>query len=764
MRSASVPRLEAVKSVTPLALLRKVRDVMNTAARPQTRLDKLVRVIAWGLQSQVCSIYLARGGDIFELAASEGLNKEAVHATKLESGEGLVGEVAAMAQPLNLADAQSHEKFAFRPETGEEQFSSFVGVPILYSHKVIGVLVVQSTDAKIYSDEQIEILQTVAMVLAEVAVSNQLVDLNEITGKKDELLLSQYYTGAKLSAGLAKAVAVLHRPRIDIDKLVADDPDAEELRLSRAIVELQASVDALLERSAVANNDTKREIMETYRMFTQDKGWLDNMNEAIRSGLTAEAAVKKVQEQMHARMAKQSSLYIKERIQDLDDLSLRLLYHLAGKTSTAAQTELPEQFILIARSLGPAELLEYDHEKLKGVIVEEGSASSHIAIIARMMDIPMVGGVQEVSSLVQSGDVAIVDGDHGEVYIRPPEDVEQAIDEHIEHRRARDARYAASRDLPAVTRDGHTISLNLNIGLYLDANQLDRPDVDGVGLYRTELPYLASSDIPDVEEQKKIYGEVLRHAKGKRVIFRSFDIGGDKQVPYVKIGAEENPAMGWRATRIGLDRPVILRRQFRGLIRAAAGQELHVMFPFIAEVSEFDATKALFDRELERAKVEGQVLPKAVKVGSMLEIPSLLYQLPALLKRVDFVSIGSNDLLQFLFACDRGSARMSSRYDRLSPVVMNIVSEIVERCTEAEVDVGFCGDMANKPIEAMALLGCGVRCISVPPPAVGPVKAMIRSLNVKELSEYMEYLRSLSDHSIRNQLEQFARDHGVDIE
>lgn len=754
-------KLKAVKTVSPLALLREVRDVMRSSEEAQTRLNKLVAVIAEGFDSEVCSVYFAQPGHLLELYATIGLNQDAVHQTRLAFGEGLVGEIATIAAPLNLAEAQRHPKFSLRTETGEEGFHSFVGVPILYHHRVIGVLVVQGADVRIYSDDQIEILQTIAMVLAELAIACQVVTMKDITGETDGTAPAQYYSGLKLSPGLARAVAVLHRPKIEITRLVSDNPSIEEQRLQKAMVELQESIDTLIRNAGLAKDDGKLEIIETYRMFTHDKGWLDRIGEAISSGLTAEAAVKKVEEQMHARMAQIDSTYIRERMQDLEDLSARLLYHLAGAGPSAAYAELPPEFILVARSIGPAELLEYVNKPLKGIIVEEGSAASHVAIIARMMDIPMVARIPDITSNVQTGDMAIVDGDHGEVYIRPPEDVEQAIAEHIEERKKQDAEYEAARDLPAITKDGEKISLNLNIGLYLDAKQLTQQDVDGIGLYRTELPYLASADIPDVDEQRKIYGEIFRHARGKRIIFRSFDIGGDKQVPYLDAGREENPAMGWRATRVGLDRPVILRRQFRALIRAAGGHHLHIMFPFIAEVAEFDETKAILDRELERAKVEGQMPVKSLRVGSMIEVPSLLYQMPQLLRRVDFVSIGSNDLLQFLYACDRGSERLSGRYDPLSPVFLNIVRQIVSQCKAAEVDLGFCGAMASRPIEAMALLACGVRNISIPPPAIGPVKAMIRSLDLNALEANINYLLTLPDHSIRNQLEQFAADEGV---
>ena len=760
----NMPKLEAVtKTISPLKLLGQVRDVMRASEDAQMRLNKLVKVIAKGFNSEVCSIYFTRTGQILELYATIGLKQEAVHQTRLGIAEGLVGEIASISSPLNLLEAQQHPKFAYKPETGEEAYHSFVGVPILYNHRVIGVLVVQSVDPRIYSDDQVEILQTIAMVLAELAIANQVVDIRELTGEADMRAPAQYFSGLKLAPGLAKAAAVLHRPRIEITKLVSDNPSYEEQRLEKAMHELRESIDALIRNAGITKEDSKLEIIETYRMFTHDKGWLERIGEAIRSGLTAEASVKKVEEQMHARMARVESTYIRERMQDLEDLSTRLLYHLSGISPTAAHHELPEEFILVAKSIGPAELLEYATRQPKGVILEEGSAASHVAIIARMMDIPMVARIAGIVSKVQSGDLAIVDGDSGEVFIRPSDDVAEAFAEHIAQRRKQDAEYESMRDLPAVTADGQAVQLNLNIGMYLDAKQLERPDVHGIGLYRTELPYLASSEIPDVDEQKKIYGEILRQAKGKPIVFRSFDIGGDKQVPYVDAGLEENPAMGWRATRIGLDRPVILRRQFRALIRAAGGHDLYIMFPFIADISEFDETKTILDREMERAKVEGHKLPRSLKVGSMIEIPSLLFQMPQLVKRVQFVSVGSNDLLQFLYACDRGSEKLSGRYDPLSPVFMNIIRTLVRQCAEGGVELGFCGAMASRPMEAMALLACGVRNISVPPATIGPVKAMIRSLDLKKLTEQMDYWAGLPDHSVRIHLEQFARETGVVI-
>jgi phosphotransferase system enzyme I (PtsP) len=749
---------------SPIILLRAVRDVMlRQADTPQARLDALTDTIAKALSADVCSIYLARPGDILELFASFGLKQSSVHVTRLRVGEGLVGEVASTGLALNLAEPQTHPKFVYRPETGEELYHSFVAVPLLHSHKTIGVLVIQSKVARSFSTELVEILNAVALVISELVIGNNIVNLHEITGGEHPMLQSQQLSGQTLSGGVAKAPIVLHRPKIDITELVSESPEEEEIRLHGALLSLQQSVDEMITSSGLEEGSDYREILESYRLFSQDRGWIDRIIEAIHTGLTAEASVRKVQEEMHARLSQITSAYIQERVHDLEDLSERLLYHLAGINPSAALGELPDAFILVASNLGPAELLEYDATKLKGIITEIGSAMAHVAIIARMLDIPMVGRVDNILNHVAAGDIAVVQGDQGLVYIRPPEDVEAVVDAEIAEKARQNAAYAATRDLESVTKDGIRISLNLNLGLFVHADHLSPSDVDGVGLFRTELPYMASRELPSVEHQQKIYRDTLEKAKGKRVIFRAFDIGGDKQVPYIQTGGEENPAMGWRATRIGLDRPVILRQQFRAMIRAAANEKLYLMFPFIAEVAEYDAVKALFMKEIDRARNDGITPPKEIKLGAMLEIPSLLFQLPELFERVNFISIGSNDLLQFLFACDRGSPRVGGRYDTLNPIVMRTLQHITKTAAEYKVDVGFCGDMATRPVDAMALIACGVRSLSMPPSAIGPVKAMLRSVNIADVRYFLDYVCTEPLHSIRLQLERYARDHGVEV-
>jgi len=587
-----------------------------------------------------------------------------------------------------------------------------------------------------------------------------LVDAQEIKHATGELRAEQMI-GVRLSSGIVKAPAVLHQPQLTITQYVASDTQHEKERFELALRSLQESFDHYIQTEGLLDDDEQKEIIETYLLFTQDRGWLTRIGEAISSGLTAEAAVRKVQEELQAKMSQIASPYIKERIQDLEDLSTRLLHILLGKPMAQAPGELPEAFILVARSLGPADLLDYDHKRIKGLILEEGSTTSHTAVIARAMDIPALARVEDATSIIQAGDVVILDADNANIYVRPSYSVEQAMDKFIRANQLREAQYAALRDLPATTQDGITISLNVNAGLFVDTASVLQVGVEGIGLYRTELPYMTSSQLPEVEVQRQLYVQMYSQLPGKRIIFRSFDIGGDKKVPYLHAGEEENPAMGWRATRIGLDRPGILRTQFRALIGAAAGQVLHVMFPFIAQVSEFEAAKKLFLLEMELAKEAGHVMPVSVKIGVMLEIPSLLWQLPQLMERVDFVSIGSNDLMQFLFACDRGASHMADAYDTLSPVMLRVVRQVVQHADAKGVEVCFCGEMARKPLDALALLGVGVRSLSASASAMGPLKAMIRSVNAEQIIKYMDHLITSDAPTLRHFLSAYARDHGI---
>ena len=748
-------------SPTPRRLLARVRDVMAGAGTAQERLDEIVVIIATDMVAEVCSIYVQRAGEVLELFATQGLKATAVHETRLRVGEGLIGDIAAHARPLNLADAQNHPYFAFRPETGEEIYHSLMGVPILRGGRVIGVLAVQNRTRRNYTEEEVETLQTVAMVLAEMVAGGELISRDEMLPADGNATLPLRLEGIRLNPGRGMGVAVVHQPHFNIRRLVAENPDHEHERLRSAVSEMHGALDDMLKATDLAAGGEHRDILETYRMIAEDAGWLARMDEAISSGLTAEAAVKKVHDDIRARMSNVTDPYLRERLHDLEDLANRLLHHLIGSEEIAPQNDLPSEVILVARTMGPAQLLDYDRTSLRGLVLEEGSPTAHVAIVAHALDIPVVGQTGNVLSRIEPGDPVLVDGDNGVVFIRPGEDLVHSFQETMEARRRRKATYASLRNLPAETLDGERVEININAGLPLDLQYLDETGADGIGLYRTEIPFMVRSRFPDVEAQRSLYSTILDQAGKKPVLFRTLDVGGDKVLPYWDHSAEENPTMGWRAIRIALDRPSLLRQQLRAMIQAAEGRDLRIMFPMIAEVAEFDRARAIVDLELERARDRGTPPPKSLRVGSMIEVPSLAFQLPALLKRVDFLSVGSNDLFQFLFASDRSNPRLSERYDPLSPTVLSFLRVVLDQCRDADVPVGLCGEMAAHALDAMALIGLGFRSISVPPPVVGPTKMMIRSLTVKPLAQYMDALYDLPHHSVRGGLRAFALDHGV---
>ncbi len=752
-------------------LLKRLREIMAGAGTANERLGRISKIIATNMVAEVCSIYLRRAGDVLELFATQGLNPDAVHKTRLRIGEGIVGDIAAYARALALSDAPSDPRFAYRPETGEEPYHSMMGVPILRDGKVVGVVTVQNRALRNYSEDEIETLQTVAMVLAEMAAGANLVSEDELRSADGIALLPLRLPGVKLNGGLGIGQAVPHEPRVVVKRLIAEDVPLELERLDAALAGMLSEVDTMLADDALAHGGEHRDVLETYRMIAEDRGWLERIREAIEGGLTAEAAVEKVRSENNARIQQVADAYLRERMADFDDLARRLLLHLASSDAARAaivrQTELPPDLIVVAHSMGPTELLDYDRSKLRGLVLEEGSPTAHVAIVARALDVPVVGRVRGALARIEPGDSLVVDADHAQIFVRPGDDIQAMFRQNARDRVARRAGYAASRDLPAVTKDGVAVSLRLNAGLLVDIQMLAETGADDVGLYRTEIPFMVRSDFPTVEDQVQLYQRALALADGRPVVFRTLDIGGDKMLPYFGQRDEDNPAMGWRAIRIGLDQPALLRRQLRALARAAAGKELWVMFPMIAEVAEFIAARRLLEMEVERLAERHEAQPSQLRIGTMLEVPALALQLPLLAERADFVSVGSNDLVQFLFASDRGNPRLAQRYDTLAPAVLLLLKQFVETCRKARGGAGIpltlCGEMAGEPLEAMALVGLGITSLSMAAPAIGPVKAMVRSLDARQLGHYLAEICSGADHSLRPKLLTFARDHGIAV-
>jgi len=743
-------------STPPRRLLARLRETMASATQAGTPMEEVARLVSGELVTEVCSVYSLRAGDILELTATHGLRRDAVGRTRLRVGEGIVGLCAATGQVLNLADAQNHPSFAYRPETGEEPYASLLAVPVRRSGHTVGVIAVQNRAARHYSEDEVEVVETVAMLLAEIlAAAGAEAAEQGVAGT-----LPRVFTGATLAGGIVIGPVVLHGLRHVTRRLIADDPQAELARLHDAAERMQRGLDALIadrapSLSGAQEEAASREVLEAYRLVAADAGWLRRVGDVIRGGLSAEAAVQRVAAELHDRMRRVADPYLRERLADLEDMAGRLLVTLDGG---AEAPEPAPGAILLARRLGPAELLDWHGRGIAGVAIEEGSAAGHAAILARALGLPMLGGARGMLDTAEEGDTAVLDADDAQLILRPEAEVKRHFVRALDARAARQAGFASLRDKPAITADGTPISLMLNVGLALELPQLDSTGAAGIGLFRTEIAMLARGKVTDPAEQAATYARVLDAAGNRAVLFRTLDLGGDKFLPGVE-RTEENPAMGWRSIRVGLDRPALLRRQLRALLLAAAGRPLSIMFPMIATVAEFRAARALLEAEARRMRPA----PEKLSVGAMLEVPALLFQLPELLRSVDFLSIGSNDLLQFLFAADRGSPALAARYDILSPPVLALLEQVLSAARQAGVPVSLCGEAGSRPLEVLTLASLGLTSFSMPAPGILPLKATLAAADLMAFRPFLAALRRGADGaaSLREPITVWAREHGL---
>ena len=716
----------------PRVLLRQLRETMAEPLASQDRLDKIVALIATNMHTDVCSFYVLRDDNALELFATFGLKRESVHMTTLRVGEGLVGLIAAQAEALSLEDAPSHPAFAYRPETGEDPFRAFLGVPVLRAGQTLGVLVVQNKDSRLYGEDETEALLTTATILAEMIATSEFDTLIK-PGQDIDLRRPRMFQGQSFTEGIALGKVVLHDPRVVVTNFIAEDTEQESRRLDAALATMRVSIDDMLSHGDMGAGTEHRDILETYRMFANDRGWVDRLEEAIANGLTAEAAVERVQNDTRARMLRSTDPYIRDRLHDFDDLANRLLRVLTGDGTAPTHRELPENAILVARNMGPAELLEYDRTRLRAIVLEEGGATAHVAIVARSLGLVAVGQAQNIVSICENGDDIIVDGPAGTVHLRPTRELEQTYADKVRVTAKRRAHYLALKDKPSVTRDGVAITLLHNSGLVADLPMLRDTGAEGVGLFRTELQFMIASRLPKVQEQVALYREAIRLSEGKPIVFRLLDVGGDKVIPYLRAAAEENPAMGFRSLRLALDRPGLLRTQVRALLTAADGGPMKILVPMVTETWEFVETKRVIRLELERLIRAGGKPPSELKVGAMIEVPSLLFELDHVLPECDFVSIGSNDLIMFLNAADRANNRVSKTYDPIALPRLRALRHIVDMAGRYGVPITMCGELAGRTVEALALMAIGMTRLSMSPPAVGPIKEMVMGMELKPI-------------------------------
>ncbi len=726
-------------------LLKKLRNTLAEDGDGQERLNHITQLIADSMGTDVCSIYLRRDERSLELCATQGLNPEAVHKARLRIGEGLVGRVAREAGPINTAHAAAEKGFRYMPETGEEVYSSLLGVPIQRLGEMLGVLVVQGREARLFSDDEIYALEVVAMVIAEMK------ELGAFTGEGDAMSKPHQQPhlirGICGQEGASEGTVFLHEPQIVISDPVTEDPEAEKRRLRAAIDRLRLSVDDMLSANMTDAVGEQRDVMEAYRMFANSRGWVSRLEASIDSGLAAEVAVEREQSATRARMVRAPDPYLHDRLHDLDDLSNRLLRMLIDD-DRSARVEVPEGAILVARNIGPGDLLEYG-KSLRGIVLEEGSVGSHATIIARAWAIPMVVHAEHVTHEAVDGDRILVDGNQGIVHLRPDESVTAAFRDKIAMMAEAQQKYAAIRTLPAATRDGARVTMHMNAGLMADLPSLIPSGAEGVGLFRTELQFLIRNAVPKRAELAELYSSIMDSARGLPVTFRTVDIGSDKVLPYMNREDEPNPAMGWRAVRILLDRKGLMRMQVQALLRASKGRPLRVMFPLIAQFEEFRDARRLVLDEVEKERALGHDTPPVVQIGAMLETPSLAFAPDAFFKLTDFISIGGNDLKQFFFAADRQNERVRRRYDTLNVSFLSFIEQIADRCNSLGTPVSFCGEDAGRPVEALCIAAMGLRCLSMRPASIGPVKYLLRRCDLEQVRGVIHEARNAGCQSVR---------------
>ncbi|MFS4437219.1 phosphoenolpyruvate--protein phosphotransferase [Paracoccaceae bacterium GXU_MW_L88] len=740
------------------ALLRRLRSVLAEPIEGQTRLDRITGLIADGLGANVCSIYLRRDDTTLELCATEGLSPDAVHQTRLRVGQGLVGTIAETATPLRTPEAPHHPNFRYMPETQEDAYHGFLGVPVQRLGEVLGVLVVQDASPREYTDDDIYVLEVIAMVLAEMAELGAFVD----EGGAMALHQRPFFSPARpAQEGIAEGTVLLHEPRLSFSQPVADDPEEEDKRLMGAVEALRAEVDQMLQGETPMQDQEYTDILHSYRMFAHDKGWLARMRASVESGLSAEVAVEREQSATRARMERLKDPYLKARLSDLDDVANRLLKHLSG-VSSPAEREIPEDAILVARNIGPAELLDYG-KKIRGVVLEDGAVGAHATIVARALAIPLVVQAKNILREAINGDAILIDADIGAVHLRPDDAVRRAFNEKMAMRAEAQEAYAALRDVPAVTRDGTRIGMMMNAGLLADLPSLEGSGAEGVGLFRTELQFLTRQTVPKRAHQARLYAHIISRAGERPVVFRTLDIGSDKVLPYMKRNEEPNPALGWRAIRVGLDRKNLMRMQIQALIRGAKGRPLSVLLPFVAEPSEYYAGREIIEAEIAREARIGNPVPESVKIGAMLETPSLAFAPESFFRAVDFLSIGGNDLKQFFFAADRENERVRSRYDMLSTSFLRFIEEITRRASVCDTPVSFCGEDAGKPLDAVALAAMGLRSLSMRPASIGPVKFVLRQVTLKDVERVIKDVRAAGEGNVRSALLEHLRGRGVTL-
>jgi phosphotransferase system enzyme I (PtsP) len=739
------------------SLLQRISEAM---AKPQTlpsRLNTALKIIAQTLSCETAILYLLTADRYLEVYASYDSSLQNHKKVSFRVGEGVIGFIAALGKSVICDNISRHPNFLYRPGVADHVNLALLGIPLISSKGVLGVLSLQNPPSKPFESWCEKVGLEIGNFFAQLPELKRFSTLDRAEGT---ISGTQTLQGISFTPGMAIGTAVLHQPYAWKESDFSLSAKDESLRFKSAIRNMIDAIDRLVEETPSHEKETQ-EVLSSYRMIASDRGWIRRIQEYIQKGFTAEAAVQKVRRHTRERFTQIGDQVLKGRLSDFEDLASRLLKHLSGKDPITE--DLPPSTILVAHNLGPAELLDYDRRVIKGLVLEEGVHTAHVAIIARTLDIPVVGRIPLLLTHVSCGDKIIVDGDQGTVCVNPSPEILQKARASITKLKKWQVLSQELRHKPCQTLDAIPVSLSLNAGLPIDLHHLDAVPFEGVGLYRTEIPFMMRSSFPDVNIQTEFYKDVIEQAKNYPVTFRTLDIGGDKVVPYMWRIQDENPVLGWRAIRVALDKPAILRQQIRALIRATAGKDLRILFPMISEITEYHHARHHVEQEWARAQQTQIPLPSSLSYGVMLEVPSIVDQLDTLLREVDFISVGTNDLFQFYYACDRTNPSVSNRYDVLSTSFLRYLHKIGQRCKDAKIPVTICGEMAGKPLEALALLALGFRSFSISGPSAGFMKKMIVNLPLREMETFVLEALDTYSPSIRASLLNLAKHHKIDV-
>ena len=647
-------------------------------------------------------------------------------------------------------------------DISEAENVSILSVPVLRLNNTAAVIVLIKGGTEGYSEQQTELVETLALVLPDLLSTKEFIEHRNQIIKEKGIVVRDVLHGTRMNKGYGVGKAVLHRRHRELTNIFAENIELEKSKLAEGRRRMVEYIDSKLSQAGNYLGNTT-DIMEAYKMFALDKGWYKKITADIEKGYTAEAAVEHVYEDMWNKLSATNDAYLKERLYDLRDVSDRLRAFIAGG-EVLNPVAADEDIIIIAQTMGPADLMDYNYDHIRGLIIEDCTPTMHVVIVAKALNIPVVAKIHGIVKEIKSGEVIAVNGQEAVVYTHPSETLINEYRKKSVSLKKVFADLQALSTKPTVTLDGLKINLAMNYGLDLDYEYIKPTNCDGIGLYRTEITFMSADKMPDVESQERQYKRLFDALGNKKIIFRSLDVGSDKFLPYWGEIKEDNPAIGWRSIRITLDRRAILRQQIRAMLRAAVDKELNVMFPMISTVQEFLDAKETLLLEYEREKQRGKPTAKNVKVGIMIEVPSILFQLDEILQEVDFVSVGTNDLYQFVYACDRGNPRLSERYDVLSAPFLKLMKTIVDKANQYKVYCSVCGEMAGNPLEAMCLIGLGYQNLSVSGASYANIKKMIMSMRYEDVSDYVKSLLKSNKTSLRPQLIAYAYDHTIAID